>query len=196
MRTTVRIGLALLMALACSTTAAAQTADRVSLAASVGPSFANVGTTFSTTANLDVRLHDRVSLAGEVGVLPRAPFTEAASIAPPVPGTTGSAKVNAYHWNGNVVYRPFDVGRAAPYVTTGLGSFTADTIVGEQRVDGRVFEDRRRVTDLAANVGAGLTYRLTDWIGIGGDYRTFFVYRDGSTPRVHRVTAGLSLYLK
>ena len=33
-------------------------------------------------------------------------------------------------------------------------------------------------------------------VGIGADYRTFFVHRDESTPRVHRFAAGLTLSLK
>jgi hypothetical protein len=42
----------------------------------------------------------------------------------------------------------------------------------------------------------GVNYQITDWVGDGADYRTFFVHRDGSTPRVNRFTTGLTFSLK
>ena len=52
------------------------------------------------------------------------------------------------------------------------------------------------IEDFATNVGTGFNYRFTDWVGAGADYRTFFVHRDESTPRVHRLTTGLTFSLK
>ena len=192
MRTLRRISLARLVALASATPAWAQ-ADRFLFNAAVGPSFANLGTTFSSTAALDLQLNDRTSLVGEFGVLPHAPFRDAAFVAPAV---DGASRVNAYHWNGNVRVRPFDAGRLESYVTTGVGSFTADTIIGERVSGSTRIDDRRRASDLATNVGAGLFYRLNDWLGAGVDYRTFFVHRDGDTPAVNRITAGLRFSIK
>jgi opacity protein-like surface antigen len=196
MRTLRSISLALPMALAFSTPALAQD-DRLSLNAAVGPSFANMGTTFSTTAGLDVKLNERASIVGEFGMLRHAPFSDAAEIAPAAPAPAANEpRVNAYHWNGNLRVRPFELGRFEPYVTGGIGSFTADTIVRDEAVGTTRFEDRRRATDVATNVGAGVTYRLNDWAGVGADYRTFFVHRDDNTPRVNRFTAGLMFSLK
>jgi len=196
MRTIRRISLALLMALAFTSPASAQN-DRVSFNAAVGPSFANLGTTFSTTAGIDVKLNGRTSVIGEFGVLPHAPFRDAAEIAPAPPVTgTGSPQVNAYHWNGNLRVRPFELGKLEPYLTGGLGSFTADTIVSDQLAGTTSFNDRRRATDFATNLGVGAAYRFNDWVGIGADYRTFFVHREDTTPRVNRFTAGLSFTLK
>jgi opacity protein-like surface antigen len=196
MRTLRRMTLALLMALALAVPAGAQTADdRLSINAAVGPSFANMGTTFSTTAGLDVKLNERTSVVGEFGILPHAPFRDAAAIAPEAP-VGNDARVNAYHWNGNLRVRPFDIGGLQPYVTGGIGSFTADTIVSEQTIGSTRFEDRRRATDFATNLGAGVTYQLTDWMGVGADYRTFFVHRDAATPKVNRFTTGLTFSLK
>ena len=196
MRTIRRISLALLMALAFSTPAFAQD-DRLTLNAAVGPSFGNVGTTFSTTAGLTLALNDRTSIVGEFGVLPHAPFREAAEIAPnPPAGLTGSPRVNAYHWNGNLRVRPFELGKFEPYVTGGLGSFTADTIVNDQVIGTTAFEERRRATNVATNLGLGGTYRINDWVGLGADYRTFFVHRDDTTPRVNRFTAGVTFSVK
>jgi hypothetical protein len=191
MRTVQRISLALLAALACATPAFAQ-ADRFSFNAAVGPSFANVGTTFSSTAALDWQLNDRTSLVGEFGMLPHAPFRDAAIVAP---AADSALRVNAYHWNGNIRVRPFEFNRLESYVTTGVGSFTADTVVGERISGATRIEDRRRASDLATNVGAGLFYRINDWLGMGVDYRTFFVHRDGDTPAVNRLTAGVRLSL-
>ena len=45
-------------------------------------------------------------------------------------------------------------------------------------------------------VGAGVNYQINRWVGVGADYRTFFVHRDESTPRVHRFSTGLTFSLK
>jgi len=191
-----RVVLSLLIALAFAVPAAAQSDDaRVSLNAAVGPSFGNVGTTFSTIADLDVKINDRTALVGEFGIMPRAPFRDAAEIAAPV-ADSADARVNAYHWNGNLKVRPFEVRRFAPYVTGGIGSFTSDTIVNDVMIGPTRFEDRRTATNFATNVGAGVNYQINDWVGVGADYRTFFVHRDESTPRVHRVSTGLTFSLK
>ena len=160
-----------------------------------GPSFANVGTTFSTTAALNFDLTDRLAVVGEFGILPHAPFQDASEIAPPV-GDSAVRRVNAYHWNGNLKLRPFTVGNLSPYVTAGVGSFTADAVSETSEVGGLSIQDHRRVSDLATNVGAGALYLINDWIGIGADYRSFFVQRNGNDPRVDRFTAGISLSLK
>ena len=191
-----RVVLALVIALAFAVPAAAQSDDaRVSLNAAVGPSFANVGTTFSTMAGLDVKLNDRAAVVGEFGIIPRASFREAAEIAAPV-AVSSDSHVNAYHWNGNLKVRPFEVAGLNPYVTGGIGSFTSDTVVSDVMIGLTRFEDRRSATNFATNVGAGVNYQINDWVGVGADYRTFFVHRDESTPRVHRFTTGLTFSLK
>jgi hypothetical protein len=197
MRTLRRVGGALLFALAVSTTVHAQSwNDRVSLNAVVGPSFANVGTTFSALADIGFAVNDRVSLVGEYGVLRHAPFADAASIAAPIAVPSPSAaRVTGQHWNGNLTVRPASIGRLRPYVTGGIGAFTADTIV-DGTAGSLGVQDRRRVTDFATNVGAGALYPLNDWLGLTADYRTFFVHRDGDTPRVHRFTGGLTFSIK
>ena len=81
-----------------------------------------------------------------------------------------------------------------PYVTGGVGTFVADTIGSDTRSNVFV-QERHRQTDLATNVGSGLTYRLNDWIGLNADYRTFFVHRDDDTRRVNRFTVGFNLFL-
>lgn len=193
---TYRVVLGLLIALAFAVPAAAQSDDaRVSLNAAVGPSFANVGTTFSTMAGLDVKLNDRTALVGEFGIIPRAPFRDATEIAAPIAASSDS-RVNAYHWNGNLKVRPFEVRGLAPYVTGGIGSFTSDTVVSDVMIGPTRFEDRRTATNFATNIGAGVNYRITNWVGVGADYRTFFVHRDESTPRVHRLSTGLTFSLK
>jgi opacity protein-like surface antigen len=198
MRTFRRVGIALLVALALSTPAAAQgPEDRFSLNAAVGPSFATLGTTMATTAGLDYRLNDRTTLVGEFGLIPHAPFAEAAEIAPPPPeGFNTTPHVNAYHWNGNLKVRPFELGKFQPYVTGGLGSFAADTVVGRSFLGPSRVDNRRRITDFATNVGAGVRYQLNDWIGVTADYRTFFIHRETDTPHVNRFTTGLTFSLR
>jgi opacity protein-like surface antigen len=197
MRNVRRVVLTLLIALALAVPASAQSQfrdHRVALQAVVGPSFANVGTTFATTAGLDVKLNDRAMLVGEFGMLSHAPFGDASEIAAPI-AVNPDQHVNAYHWNGNLRVRPFEIKRFEPYVTGGFGAFMTDTIMQDTSIGGTKVQDLRRTTDFATNVGAGLNYRLTDWLGVGADYRTFFVHREDSTPRVNRFTAGLNFSL-
>jgi hypothetical protein len=92
--------------------------------------------------------------------------------------------------------QPFNVGGLEPYFTGGLGSFTADMLVNDTAIGPTTIEERRRVSDFATNLGAGVLYRFNDWVGIGADYRTFFVHRDDQTPRVNRFTAGLIFSIK
>jgi opacity protein-like surface antigen len=227
MRIALRVGLALLIALAFSTTAAAQSSPaapaeaqpqvevqpqsgsqqgdvvmtslpRFSLNASVGPSFASVGTSLSTLAGFDVNFNDYVGVRGEFGFLPHTPFEDAVEVAPPVPGGNlpADGSLSAYHWNGNVNVRPYRTPRVSSYVTAGFGSFIADALVDEQTIEGISFDNHRIRSDWATNIGAGAAYRLNEWLGVGADYRTFFVHRDDETPRVHRFTAGLTFNVR
>ena len=192
MRILRRISLALLAALTCATPTMAQ-GDRFSFNAAVGPSFANLGTTFSTTAGVDVRLNDRASIVGEFGVLPHAPFRDAVAIAP---AGEEALRVNASHWNANLRVGPFLRRRFETYVTTGLGAFVADAITGERMAGATRIDERRRANDFATNLGAGVFYRINDWAGVGADYRTFFVHREHDTPTVNRLTTGLRFSIK
>jgi hypothetical protein len=197
MRTLVRTSLALLIALALSSPVFAQlNNDRLSLNAAVGPSFANLGTTFSTTAALDLKVNDRVTVLGEAGILPHAPFRVGEQVLAPLASVGNASHVNAYHWNANVKVRPVEFAGLTPYVTAGAGAFMADAIVNRSDVGTLTIEDRRRLTDFATNVGAGVTYRLTDWMGLSADYRSFFVHRDNETPRVDRFTTGVTFAIK
>lgn len=83
--------------------------------------------------------------------------------------------------NGNLLLRLFEVGRIQPYLTGGIGSFTADTVVGDRFSGTTRFSEHRHRDYFATNLGAGVGYRFNDWAGIGADYRTFFVHRDGTT---------------
>ncbi len=198
MRTMRRVGVALLTALALSTPVFAQSSDnRVSLNAAIGPSFANLGTTFSTTAGVDYTLNDRATLVGEFGVLPHAPFDKAATIAAPlaIPGSD-SPRVNAYHWNGNLKVRPFELGRFEPYVTGGFGSFTTSATIESRPSGTSTVDERRHVTDFATNFGAGLMDHFNNWVGLTADYRTFFVHRADDTPHINRFATGLTFSLK
>jgi hypothetical protein len=83
-----------------------------------------------------------------------------------------------------------------PYLTAGAGSFIADTVGDTRYLGGMSLTDHTRAADFSTNVGAGLVYRVTDWLGVNADYRTFFLHRDGSDPRVHRLTTGLTFAIR
>jgi opacity protein-like surface antigen len=192
------VGIALLVALALPQSVSAQSSDRrLSLNAAVGPSFATVGTTFSTIAGVDYELNDHATLVGEFGVLPHARLSKASEIAPAAPDGVGvTPHLNAYHWNGNLKVRPLELGRLQPYVTAGIGSFAADTPVERSSIRPSLGDTRRRVSDFATNLGGGVSYRFNDWVGVTADYRTFFVYKEDDTPRVNRFTTGFVFSLK
>jgi opacity protein-like surface antigen len=178
--------------------AQAQTAERVNISATAGPTFGgNVGTTFGASGAVTYNLTDLVGLSGELGMIRHGAFEDTLAGALPgiIPAT--DRRVNGVHANANLYLRPWamDGERLMPYVTAGLGTFTATTIASGVVGDARL-EERRRDTDLATNIGAGLTYRLTDVIGVTGDYRTFFVHRSADTPRVHRFTTGVTFFLR
>ena len=176
----------------------ARAQDRFSIQASVGPTFGNVGTTVAASGSADLALGNRFALVGEVGALPHAPFRDADELATPLPGLVGASDfhVNGYHANANLRWRPAAESRLMPYLTGGVGTFVADTIGSGTRSNNVFVQERHRQTDLATNLGGGLTYRLNDWIGLNGDYRTFFVHRDDDTRRVNRFTVGFNLFLK
>jgi hypothetical protein len=193
-----RLGALFVVALATAFIAAPVFADepRVNFAAAIGPSFSNVGTTWTAIGSVRFDATDRVAIIGEVGVVPRAPYEEAAEIASVLPvSLAGDRRVDAYHANANLVVRPWQMTRLTPYLTAGLGAFVTDA-VSVRRLEAARLEERRRETDWATNLGGGATYWLTDWLGVSGDYRTFFLYRDQNTPKVHRLTAGIHLRLQ
>ena len=179
--------------------AAAQSGqDPWTLNAQVGPAFS----TFGTTPNFDVKAGytfvEKLSLIGEFGGLSHAEFKKAASIAPPlnVPTVFTDSKihVNGYHYNANVMVTPRTWDRITPYLTGGLGAFTAST-VARYNV-GPVWQHRyESATNLATNVGGGISYRATRWLGVNADYRHFIVNAD-ATEHVNRFTTGISLFVK
>jgi hypothetical protein len=162
--------------------------------AGAGMSFANIGNTFAASGRARFPIGALVSINGEVGVLPHAPFDAADEIAMPLPPLAPrlDARVNGYHFNGNLQVNPFNRGRWMPYATVGLGGFTAES-VATGTLAGADVRARRSETDLATNLGAGVTYRLTDWIGLNGEYRVFYVHRGSSTPRISRFVVGVAM---
>lgn len=179
-----------------ATPAAAQTDNRWFANVDIGPAFGTFGSTAAADVSGGFRFSDYVSLAGEFGVLPRASFDKAESIAPPISPIVSSPDmhVNAYHLNANLFVRPSPLGRLAPYVTGGFGAFTGSTVASADR-DGSRIVQYRRDTNPAANFGVGATYRLTDWLGLNADYRHFIV--DGTeTEHVNRFTTGVSLFVR
>jgi opacity protein-like surface antigen len=194
MCTLIRTSLALLMVATLAVPAFAQQ-DRFSVNTVLGPSFATVGNSFSATADLQLSLNNFASLVGEVGMLRHTPFADALLIAPPA-ANLAAERVNATHWNANVKVRPFESGRIRPYVTAGIGAFVADAIAGARTIDGVTHRDMRRASDFATNAGAGVTFWLTDWMGVGADYRVFSVFRNAPTEHVNRLTAGLTFSVK
>jgi hypothetical protein len=125
-----------------------------------------------------------VVVAGEFGVLPHAPFDKANSVAPSVSPLLPSSDVhvNAYHTNANLFVRPSPWGRLVPYATAGFGGFTGSTVVSTATAGSHIVQYSRE-TNPATNLGAGATYRLTNWLAVRRD--SALLPGDGEHPAPH-----------
>jgi opacity protein-like surface antigen len=141
------------------------------------------------------KLTDRVSLAGEFGMLPHAPFDKAGSLAPVVSPFAPAADVhvNAYHTNANLTLQASPWRRFVPYATAGIGTFTGSTVATGDLGGSRLVQYDRD-THFATNLGIGTTYRLSRWFGVNADYRHFIV-NAADTQHVNRFTTGVSLFI-
>ena len=164
--------------------------------AAIGPSFGTLGSTPVVDASAGYKLTPHVSLAGEFGVLPHAPFDKANVVAPTLASITSPSDVhvNAYHTNANLFVQPAPVGRFEPYATLGIGAFTGST-VATSALPGSTLTQYSRETNWAENFGVGTAYRLTNWLGLNADYR-HFVVNASDTQHVNRFTTGVSLFIK
>jgi opacity protein-like surface antigen len=164
--------------------------------AAIGPSFGTLGSTPVVDALAGYALTPHVSVAGEFGVLPHAPFDKASIVAPTLGSIASSSDVhvNAYHLNANLFVQSSPVGRFNPYATFGIGAFTGST-VAKSPLSGSTLTQSSRDANVAENFGVGTTYRLTEWLGLNADYRHFIV-NASDTQHVNRFTTGVSLFVK
>ena len=160
--------------------------------ATIGPSFGTLGTAPATSAAARYAITDRWSLAGEAGMFRGTPVERPVLATATTPSTLNSNdRSNAYHFNANLYYRAPELGRLMPYATAGVGVFRTAMQPAEGRHSSAPFALTRE-THAASNFGAGLTYRLNDWLGASADYRMFVLNMNGS-PTVNRFTTGVSI---
>src|SRR5436309_7936774 len=116
-RLTVILALLVACALVATPASAQSRQNHWFLNAGVGPSFGTFGSTASADASGGYKLTDHLSLAGEFGMLPHAPFDKAGSVAPSVSPFVPSSNVhvNAYHTNANLLVETSPWGRFVPY---------------------------------------------------------------------------------
>ena len=164
--------------------------------AAIGPSFGTLGSTPVVDASAGYKVTNHLSLAGEFGVLPHAPFDKAGVIAPTITPFAASSDVhvNAYHTNANLFVHASPWRRFDPYATVGIGAFTGSTLADASVAASRLVQYDRQ-TNLAENFGFGTTYRLTNWLGLNADYR-HFVVNASDTQHVNRFTTGVSVFVK
>jgi opacity protein-like surface antigen len=179
-----------------TTPAAAQEQDRWFFKSGFGGSFGTLGSTPSLTVASGYQLSRPVALVGEFGVLSHAPFEKAAAVAGPVLASEPAIRsrhVNGYHYNANLQLTPGAIGRLTPYLTGGVGAFTGQTVA---RVTFGSFPTTRRgaETNWSSNLGGGISYRVTDWLGASVDYRHFAVNAT-EMEHINRFSAGVSLHL-
>ena len=172
--------------------------DRWTLNAHIGPAFGTLGATPNFDATAGYKFNEQLSLVGEFGGFTHAPFDKAAPVAPTVTAPDGftdsTIHVNGYHYNANLMLAPTRWSRMTPYLTGGFGAFRGSTVA---RFDlGPVSQHRfRSTTNPAANVGAGISYRLNRWLGVNGDYRHFVVNGD-AVEHVNRFSTGISFFVR
>jgi opacity protein-like surface antigen len=164
--------------------------------AGIGPAFGTFGSTPALDGTAGYRINENVSVAGEFGFLRHAPFDKAGAIAPPVSPLVPSAdvRVNGYHVNADVIVQPVSWGPLAPYALLGIGTFTGSTVATAD-VGSTEFRQYQNDTHFATNLGAGLTYRLTPWLGVNADYRHFIVDA-ADREHVNRFMTGFKVFLK
>ncbi len=164
--------------------------------AEIGPAFGTLGSTPAVSASAGYKLTNHVSIGGEFGVLPHAPFEKAGVVAPSLSplATPSDVHVNAYHTNVNLFVQASPWRRFEPYATVGFGAFTGSTVASGSLAASRLVQYDRE-TNMSENFGLGTTYRLTNWLGVNADYR-HFVVNATDTQHVNRFTTGVSLSVK
>jgi opacity protein-like surface antigen len=193
----IAIVIALLAAFAIfATPASAQVQQSWFLNAGVGPAFGTLGSVPAVDGTGGYHFNEHFSVAGELGVLPHAPFDKAGIIAPSVSPLVPAAdlRVNGYHANGNLMIRPGLWGRVEPYATVGIGTFTGSTVAAAD-IGPTEFRQYQNDTHFASNLGAGVTYRFNRWFGVNADYRHFIV-NTTDNEHVNRFTTGVRLFVK
>lgn len=152
----------------------------------LGQAFDTIGASPTAMTSAGYAFGRGLSVMGETGTFRIMPSI-------PIGATYDVDRVNSYHVNANVLYELPRFGPFGSYVTTGFGNFNTATIQENQFAPANL-PFFRRDTHSAVNIGAGVSFRLTPWLGLAGDHRSFIVnVSPNETRRVHRFTAGVSL---
>jgi opacity protein-like surface antigen len=102
--------------------------------------------------------------------------------------------LNHAHANANLAFQLADWNGLRPYLTGGVGTFMGQAVERGTVGDADVSVNGRAMHP-ATNLGAGVRYWVTDWLGLTADYRQFQVYAD-QTRHVNRFAAGLTFGVK
>jgi opacity protein-like surface antigen len=177
------------------TPAAAQERNGWFMNAGLGGAVGTLGSTPNLMATTGYRLGGPFAVVGEVGMLSHAPFEKAAPIGGDLQVSEPSIRsrhVNGFHYNANLLMTPGQFGRLTPYITGGFGAFTGQTVAGV-RFGSFTTTRRGSETHLSSNLGGGVGYRLTDWLGANVDYR-YFAVNAREREHINRFTAGVSFF--
>ena len=177
-----------------ATPVAAQTSTSTWFAnALVGSAFGTPGTTPAANLMTGHELGQGVSIVGELGMFRHEPFENLHAIpgGPAVPANADQ-KANAWHLNANMRYQVPDIGRLAPYLTLGFGTYFAPA--WQRSPIGSIPSYDHDATP-TGNLGGGLTVRLTPWLGVSADYR-YFAVGGRQFEHVNRFSTGISLLLR
>jgi hypothetical protein len=184
----------------------AQTSERPwYVDATLGPSFRTSGTAGTASTAIGLNIFKNLSIAGEVGTIRGVAYGQSDPMLTVRNGGTMPNETSyAYHVNANLRLDVPEAGRWKPTLTAGLGTFRAPW--AQTSAEASVVRSRDRFTHPAINYGATVSYRLTDWLGIGADFRQFVVFTEPtptavsstrrSSEQIGRIAVGASLYFR
>lgn len=151
--------------------AQSQVSERMTANAMIGVGQSRAGTSFDTIGAVGVKAHPNVQIVGEVGTLDFRRYIGTSQVAVDTH--------RAIRYGGNVIFtysRPMTV---QPFLLGGFGSLRTDDRAGGNRNDPYV------------NVGLGFDFWVTEWVGVGMQYRSYFV--DKGT--IHYFNSGIKIGL-
>jgi hypothetical protein len=201
MRRVVFLGALVTLLAVLATPVSAQTPETWYVNASAGPGFGTGGTSAGSLTGIGLNVLPRLSIQAEFGTSQDSVRNQHLAADFGGAPTTRSA---AFLMNGNVRLQLPSAGRWNPSVTAGAGTYRGSWIMPNGS-PGRL-PSIDRATYPALNVGGALNYRVKDWLGLGANYRHYYVMSQEpatnlrtsarENTRVNSVTFGATLYLK
>lgn len=149
-----------------------QLSERFTANAMLGVGQSRAGTSFDTIGAVGIKAHPNVQLVGEVGTLEFKRFISSSQIA--------KESHRALRFGANVMYTYAEPRLVQPYLLAGFGALRTKTDAGDS------------LNNAYGSLGLGFDFWTTDWLGVGMQYRAYFV--DQAT--IHYFNGGIKIGLR